>query len=144
MGIAANSFTLRGESGIVRISSESPLRPGSGPDAGAVECDVVVESDGFRADRALSLELGALRAFLGELRELLSRRAGLATFRGGSGGLSITSAVEGEELWVECDMDDRAEGKKNSIRVKYPIEPAYLEELASLIDGAREPSFKSA
>ena len=34
-------------------------------------------------------------------------------------------------------MNDRREGKENSVRVKYPIEAAYLEELESELSAFR-------
>ncbi len=130
MEIKANSFSLRGESGVVKIVSDSPFVPGDpGIYAEQAECDITIESDGFRVSKAITLGMPAIGSFLVELRELVAARTGKATFRGSIGGLSLLFMFEGDEPWVECEMNDKAEGKDNSVRIRYPIEPAYFEDL---------------
>jgi len=41
-------------------------------------------------------------------------------------------------------MSDRKEGKENSVRVKYPIEPSYLEDLRAELATLRWPLARGA
>ena len=144
MGINANSFSIRGESGIFKVVSESPFLT-SGcvePCAEEAECDIAIESDGFRVNRVLSLGMRAIFTFIDELRSMIQARSGRTTLSYPSAGLSVEVAFDGAVPWVRCEMDDRNEGKDNSISVRYPIEPSYLEELESALNGLREISVK--
>ena len=140
MEITANSFFLRGESGIVKIVSDSTFSPGAGPGAfsSEAECDIAVESDGFRVNKAIMLEMSSICAFLGLLKRVLREGSGTASFAGAKGELSLKYIIEAGEHRVECEMNDGNEGKENFIRVKYPIEPAYFEDLARILGSLRE------
>ena len=41
--------------------------------------------------------------------------------------------VNGGEYKVECEMNDRNEGKDNCIQVRYPIEASYIQDLEQAI-----------
>jgi hypothetical protein len=129
MEINANSFSIRGESGIFRVVSDSPLLACAEQSSAEKECEIAIESDGFRVNRVLSLGMRAICSFLAELREIVRSRSGRATLSYPTAGLSVEVAIDGAVPWVRCAMDDRNEGKENSILVRYPIEPSYLEEL---------------
>ena len=138
MEIKANSFSIRGESGVVKVVSDSPFVPGGSsvaytPEA---ECDVAIESDGFRLNKAVVLEMGPIVRFLGDLKAVVEAGSGSASYSGGPSGLRLRFIIAGGESRVECEMDDANEGKENSIRIKYPIEPAYFEDLRRFIAGA--------
>jgi hypothetical protein len=145
MEIKANSFSLRGESGLVKIVSDSAFVPdgASEPDEDEAECDIIVESNGFRVNKTATLKLGSILSFLVDIREVLSRRAGRADFLGAGDDLSIAFVYDGE-AGIECGMSDRKEGKENSVRVKYPIEPSYLEDLRAELATLRWPLARGA
>ena len=131
MEIRANSFSLRGESGVVKIVSDSTFAPdGVAPYQDEAECDIIVESNGFRVNKAKVLRMSSVLAFLVDLLDVVRRRAGKAVFLSEDGELSILFACDAEPR-VECEMNDAREGKENSVRVKYPIESSYFEELES-------------
>jgi hypothetical protein len=145
MGINANSFSLRGESGLVKIVSDSVFVPRAPAEAceDEAECDVIVESNGFRVNKAAKLKMGSILSFLVDLGDVVRRRSGTAEFLGAEDDLSIVFICEGEAK-VECRMSDRNEGKENSVRVKYPIEPSYFEELEAELAAFRGCSAKGA
>jgi hypothetical protein len=140
MEVQANSFSLRGESGFVKIFSDSTFLPGQGAYSPEAECDIIVESDGFRANRVVKLAMSAIDAFLRDLGEVVRRRSGVAAFLGGDGGLSLRFTMEGDETRVECEANDRSEGKDNSIHVRYPIEPSYFKDLELALEGRSSDS----
>jgi hypothetical protein len=131
MEFKPNSFALRGESGLVKIDCDSVFTPGSaGPASIAqADCDITVESNGFRVNKVLRLGMARICAFLGELKEVVSRRSGIAWLQAEQGELSLKFICEGSERRIECAVNDANEGKANSVQVEYPIEPSYFEEL---------------
>jgi hypothetical protein len=126
----AKSFTIRGESGIFKIVSDLPFMLGDLNDLEAqeAECDIAIESNGFRVNRIVFLAMRPFCSFLNDLNGIVRARAGTALFRNAPAGLSIKVSIEGVTM-VQCDMDDRNENKDNALRVKYPIESSYFEEL---------------
>ena len=145
MEINANSFSLRGESGLVKIVSDSIFVPCARADGyeDEDECDVIVESNGFRVNKAAMLKMSSILSFLVDLGGVARRRSGTAEFLGAEGDLSIVFVCDGEAS-VECRMSDRNEGKENSVRVKYSIEPSYFEELEAELAAFREYSATGA
>ena len=132
MEMKANSFSLRGESGLVKIVSDSVFAKttATAEDEDEAECDIIVESNGFSINKAATLSMSAVLAFLVNLRKVVRRGSGSAEFLSHEAELSIKFIVE-ESARVECEMTDKLEGKENSIRIKYPIEPSYYEDLES-------------
>jgi hypothetical protein len=128
MEITENSFSLRGVSGLVKIVSDSVFESGSGPGnySDEAECDIIVESNGFRVNKAILLSMPGVAAFLHELRRLLERGEGRATLNNAGDELDLAFVFEKGQARIVCAMNDSKEGKENSIRVKYSIEPDYL------------------
>ena len=128
MEITENSFSLRGVSGLVKIVSDSAFEPGSGPGnySDEAECDIIIEGNGFRVNKAILLSMPGVAAFLHELHRLLERGEGRATLGNAEGELDLAFILEKGRARIECAMNDSKEGKENSIRVKYPMEPDYL------------------
>ncbi len=143
MEIKANSFSLRGESGLVKIVSDSVFAQGSSVVEDEAECDIIVESDGFRVNKVTTLKMSAILAFLVDLKEVVRRGSGSAEFLSDADELSIKFILDGSAR-VECEMNDRIDGKENSVRVKYPVELSYLEDLASELEAFREYSATDA
>lgn len=145
MEIKANSFSLRGESGLVKIVSDSVFAQGSSAEAveDEAECDIIVESDGFRVNKVATLKMSAVLAFLVDLKEVVRRGSGSAEFLSDEDELAIKFIVDGGAR-VECEMNDRIDGKENSVRVRYPVEPSYFEDLVSGLEAFREYSATNA
>jgi hypothetical protein len=136
MEVKANSFTLRGESGIIKIVSDSPFVVGDDPTlySEEAECDLTIESNGFHVDKAIYMKMPAIHAFIGDLKAVVRSRSGKASFQGKDGELAFRFIAAGGDAWVECEMNDLNQGKENSIRVKYPIEPAYFRDLEAALE----------
>ena len=139
MQITTNSFTLRGESGIVKIVSDSAFLPGDASIgySSPAECDIAMESDGFRVSKVASLEMPSLRSFLMDLKDVLRTGTGMAGYSGCKGELSIKFIIDGGNNWIECSLNDKEIGKENFIQLKYPIEPSYLRDLERELEGLR-------
>jgi hypothetical protein len=146
MEITANSFSLRGESGLVKIVSDSVFDPDGGlPSyASESECDIIVESNGFRVNKVSVLSMPRVSAFLTGLRELVRRGEGSAVLRNDGDELSLAFLIQGGQPRVECAMNDAKEGKENSIQVKYPIEPGYFAVLKRELAKTEKRSDKGA
>jgi hypothetical protein len=131
MEITANSFSLRGVSGLVKVVSDSTFdeESGSGNYSEDAECDIIVESKGFRVNKVIILSMPGVASFLGELRGLTERREGRATLSNAGNELSLSFICEGGRASVECSINDSLAGNENSVRVKYPIEPEYFAAL---------------
>jgi hypothetical protein len=131
MEITENSFSLRGLSGLVKVVSDSAFDPAaeSGNYSDEAECDIIVESNGFRVNKVILLSMPGVAAFLAELRGLLEKGEGRASLGNSGSELSLAFIYERGQARVECAMDDAKEGKSNSVRVKYPIESDYLMSL---------------
>lgn len=142
MEITENSFALRGVSGLVKVVSDSTFdqEPESGGYSDDAECDIIVESNGFRVNKAIVLSMPLVAAFLRELRELTERSEGRAALANAGGELSLAFVCEGGQTRVECSMNDYVEGRSNSINVKYPIEPEYFAALKREL--AKKPASK--
>jgi hypothetical protein len=140
MEISANSFSLRGESGLVKIVSDSPFDPegGQGAYSERAECDLIIESNGFRVNKVCVLSMPLVRDFLAGLKELVARGDGASALRSAGEELSLAFVVQGGMPRVECSMNDYREGKENSVKVKYPIEPEYFKDLKRELANARE------
>lgn len=131
MEMRPNAFSLRGESGLVKIVSDSVFTP-SGDSAlysDAAQCDIIVESNGFRVNKTILLEMPRVAAFLRDLSAAIERGSGEASLGKEGDELSLVFSSSGGGHSVSCAMNDRREGKENSVRVKYPIEPSYYAEL---------------
>jgi hypothetical protein len=144
MEITSNSFSLRGVSGLVKVVSDSVFDPDGGSPGYSedAECDIIVESNGFRVNKVIVLGMPRVSAFLGELRELVRRGEGWAALRNEDDELSLSFIIENGRSRVECSMNDTREGKENSVRVKYPIEPDYLAALKRELSKREKPSGK--
>ena len=141
MEINANTISLRGESGIVKIVSDSTFAHGSaGAYSDEAECDISIESGGFRVNKAIVLEMPPVLAFLRELKSVIRDRSGTASFLGSKGELSLRLIVKNGEPKVECEMNDRNEGKDNYLQVRYPIESSYFRDLELALEGMLELS----
>jgi hypothetical protein len=129
--ITPNSFSLRGGSGLVKVVSDSTFDPRGDSDSYSedAECDVIVESKGFRVNKAMVLDMREVAGFLGEVRSLVDRGEGLASLSKPSEGFSLVFICEGGRARVECSMNDAREGRENVASVKYPIESEYLAVL---------------
>jgi hypothetical protein len=142
MEITRNAFSLRGESGIVKIVSDSVFDPEYDGLAYAdrSECDLIVESNGFRVNKVIVLGMPDVIAFLRAVARIAAGDAGRVALGSGDAEISLEFVREGAACRVECAMSDEREGKENSIRVKYPIEPEYQRdlsrELAKLLKGS--------
>jgi hypothetical protein len=139
MEILPNAFSLRGESGLVKIVSDSvfdPSRNGSlyVDDA---QCDIIVESNGFRVNKTIVLNMPQVARFLRELGEAVARGDGEAALRNEGDELALSFTNANGKHTVFCAMNDKREGKENSVQVKYPIEASYYEDLRSELVGAR-------
>ena len=56
MELKANAFSLRGDSGVISVVSDSPFIPDfPGTYTEEAECDISLESDGFRVNKAILL-----------------------------------------------------------------------------------------
>jgi hypothetical protein len=145
MEIKANAFSLRGDSGVVKIVSDSPFTPdSSGVYSDEAECDISLESDGFRVSKAIMLQMRPIASFLGELVAVSRARSGTASFLGSEGELALRFIIKDGEYRVECEMNDRNEGKDNYIQVRYPIEPSYVQDLERAIEAYAEPSTQAS
>jgi hypothetical protein len=144
MEITENSFSLRGVSGLVKVVSDSVFDPrsASGSYAEEAECDIIVESNGFRVNKVILLSMPAVLAFLHELRRLIDRGEGRASLSDPGEELSLAFISEKGHARVECSMNDSKEGKKNSVVVKYPIEPDYLAAFRRELMKNERPSSK--
>ena len=139
MEINANTISLRGESGIVKIVSDSPFAPGTkGAYSDEAECDISIESGGFRVNKAIVLQMPSIRDFLCQLKSVIRGREGTASFLGPEGELSLRLIVKNGEQKVECEMNDRNEGKDNYLQVRYPMESPYFQELELALEGILE------
>jgi hypothetical protein len=146
MEITANSFSLRGESGLVKVVSDSVFDPDDGLPGYTeeAECDIIVESNGFRVNRVSVLSMPRVSAFLAEIREIARTGEGRAVLRNEGDELSLAFIVQDGESRVECAMDDMKEGKENSVRVKYAIESDYFADLKRELAKAEKRSGKGA
>jgi hypothetical protein len=142
MEITANSFTLRGESGLVKIASDSAFEPDEGFPmySEEAECDVIVESNGFHVNKVSVLRMPLVSSFLEALARILREGDGRAGLGVEGDELALAFVIEGGGPRVECSMNDRKEGKENSIRVKYPIEPDYFAALSRELGKSRKRS----
>jgi hypothetical protein len=131
MEIIENSFSLRGVSGLVKVVSDSAFDPesGSGNYSDEAECDVIVESNGFRVNKVVRLSMPGVAEFLHELRSLLEHGEGSARLNNAGDELTLAFIFEKGQARVECAMNDAVERKENFVHVKYPIEPDYLAVL---------------
>jgi hypothetical protein len=68
-------------------------------------------------------------SFLRELGDTVERGSGEAILRAESDELSLVFRGSWNEPLVLCAMNDKREGKENSVQVKFAIEPAYYAEL---------------
>lgn len=134
MELKGRSFSLRGDSGVIRVVSDSPFMPDfPGTYTEEAECDISLESDGFRVNKAIVLRMEALSDFIKDIIAVSKARSGTASFLGAQGELALRYIVNGAEYKVECEMNDRNEGKDNCIQVRYPIEASYIQELEQAI-----------
>jgi hypothetical protein len=136
MEIKKNSLSIRGESGLVKIVSDSVFDPSFGMPmyADVAECDIIVESNGFRVNKAIILSMPNVIRFLRDLKEVVDRGEGEASLKNEGDELILTfNSARGEHI-VTCAMNDLKEGKENSVAVKYPIEPDYFRELRTELD----------
>jgi hypothetical protein len=131
MEIIENSFSLRGVSGLVKVVSDSVFDPdnASGNYSDEAECDIIVESNGFRVNKVIHLSMPDVSSFLRELRNLIERGEGRVALGNAGDELSLVFTIEHGQSRVECAMNDSKEGKENSATVKYQIEPDYLVAL---------------
>jgi hypothetical protein len=144
MEIRPNTFSLRGESGLVKIVSDSVF---DSVNDGALytdnaQCDIVVESNGFRVNRTIVLNMPQMVAFLRELGDIVERGAGEAVLRPEGDELSLVVTGSRNECLVHCAMNDRREGKENSVQVKYAIEPSYYADLKRELAEAKIPALR--
>lgn len=142
MEIRPNTFSLRGESGLVKIVSDSIFDPAGG---GALytdnaQCDVIVESNGFRVNKTIVLNMPQVVAFLRKLADIVERGSGEAILRTEGSELSLVFKGSRNECLVLCEMNDSREGKENSVQVKYAIEPSYYADLKRELAGATIPA----
>jgi hypothetical protein len=139
-----NSFSLRGESGIVKVVSDSVFDPHYDglPYADRAECDLIVESNGFRVNKVITLDMPKVIVFLREVSRLARGEGGEADLSNEE--LALKFIREGASCRVECEMNDEQEGKENSIRVKYPLEPDYLRDLEKELSTLLESSSRRA
>jgi hypothetical protein len=146
MEITANSFSLRGESGLVKIVSDSIFfkEDDSPLYTETAECDITVESNGFRVNKVSVLSMPLVSAFLDELLAVVLRGEGRAVLRNEGDELTLAFIIQGGTPWVECAMNDGKEDKENSVRVKYAIEPDYLATLKCELENFRAVSSKGA
>jgi hypothetical protein len=143
MELKGRSFSLRGDSGVIRVVSDSPFTPDlPGSYTEEAECDISLESDGFRVSKAIVLKMEALSDFIKDVIAVSKAKSGTASFMGAQGEIALRFIVNGAEYKVECEMNDRNEGKDNCIQVRYPIEPSYVQELEQAIDAFIESSSK--
>jgi hypothetical protein len=131
MEISDDSFSLRGISGLVKVVSDSPFNPegGSRNYVEDAECDIIIESNGFRVSKVIIMSMPRIIDFFRELRGLIDAGGGSASLGDPGDELALSFFYDGGEAHVECSMNDSKEGKENFIRVKYPIEPDYLTAL---------------
>jgi hypothetical protein len=131
MEIRRNAFSLRGESGLVKIVSDSVFDSANDGSlyADNAQCDIIVESNGFRVNRTIVLNMPQVASFLRELGDTVERGSGEAILRAESDELSLVFRGSWNEPLVLCAMNDKREGKENSVQVKFAIEPAYYAEL---------------
>jgi hypothetical protein len=139
MEIKSNAFSLRGESGLVKIVSDSVFDPVSG---GALytdnaQCDIIVESNGFRVNKTIILNMPQVAAFLRELGDVVDRGLGEASLRNEGNELSLVFKGSGNGPLVLCAMNDKREGKENSVQVKFAIEPSYYAVLRRELSEAK-------
>ena len=91
------------------MSDSAFVRDGaSEPGEDEAECDIIVESNGFRVNKAATLRLGSILSFLVDVREVLGRRAGKAEFLG-SGGRSF-DRLHLRRMGEDRVRDERPEG----------------------------------
>lgn len=131
MEIRNSSFSLRGESGLVKIVSDSVFDP---EDDGALyidnaQCDIIVESNGFRVNKTIVLNMPQVVAFLRNLADIAGRGSGEAVLQNEEDEFYLLFKGTREECFVLCAMNDKREGKENSVRIKYAIEPSYYADL---------------
>ena len=130
MEFKGRSFSLRGDSGVIRIISDSPYMPDfPGTYTDEAECDISLESNGFRVNKTIVLQMRPVAVFIKDVIAVGKARSGTATFLGAHGEIALRYIVKDGEYRVECEMNDRNEGKDNCIQVRYPIEPSYVQEL---------------
>ena len=142
MEITGNSFSLRGLSGLVKVVSDSAFDPEGEPLSYSeeAECDVIVESKGFRVNKVMLLGMPSVSAFLGELRSLADKGEGRASLKAPSGELSLSFVYEKGVARVECAMNDLRDGNENFVSVKYLIEPDYFTALVRELAKRQRPA----
>jgi|GEM_PF-3389796 len=144
MEITANSFSLRGASGLVKVVCDSAFDPPPGTSgySEAAECDVIAESKGFRVNRKIILDMPDVAAFLDGLREISARGEGRASLKDPAEELSLSFVCEDGAARVDCEMKDAREGNENSARVKYPVEPEYFVALRTELGKRLRPAIR--
>jgi hypothetical protein len=118
-------------SGLVKVVSDSAFDPeyGSRNYSDEADCDIIVESNGFRVKKVIRLSMPGIAAFLRELLRLIERGEGRATLGNAGSELALAFVYENGQARIECSINDSEEGKSNSVNVKYSIEPDYLMAL---------------
>jgi hypothetical protein len=131
MEITESSFSLRGASGLVKVVSDTTFDHRDDPDGRSegAECEVIVESGGFRVNKTILLDMSEIVGFLRAVRALVERGEGRASLLKPEEGFSLAFIYEGGEARLECAMNDAREGRGNAASVKYPIEFEYLAAL---------------
>jgi hypothetical protein len=140
MEIRPNAFALRGESGLVKIVSDSVFDPadsGSSLYSDDAQCDIIVESNGFRVNKTVGLNMPRVRLFLRELCTIIVRGKGEARFLDEENGLALVFKNSGSDHVVSFTMNDKREGKENCVQVIYPLEADYYEDLKNQLIGAK-------
>jgi hypothetical protein len=124
------TISLRGEDGIVTLSCMGI------EGASDFECELIVESGGFSADRVAIISASELETFRERLRLACLGKAETAKLRDCQGGFSLDFGAVGGQFRVHCSIDDRHEGKGDSLVVDYSIEGDYREEFLKLFAAA--------